>query len=336
MPSVGLCRIAAGLPDSRALPGVRLGIVRCLLRHSAAKETACVPSFLASFPGTQTGPLAVHFDALVARLLREGHSSSSKWCNLSVFKDFNAWLARNHIRVEALDEVTVERYWEFRVRHRSTVPADRPSLSRILAVLREADVIAPKRLVEVSRDEQLIERFQRYLSRHGGHSRRSVLAHAPTLRCFLGHCCPGGASTAALSELTAEDITRFVTRHATKQSTKTTQHACWTLRSFLRFLRYEDVIAVDLASSVPSVRSWRFSSLPRFLSPSQVTQVLVAADRASPIGRRNYAVLMLLARLGLRASEVATLCLDDIDWRSSQLTIRSKGGSGTACLCQAT
>jgi len=96
------------------------------------------------------------------------------------------------------------------------------------------------------------------------------------------------------------------------------------------------VIAADLATSVPSVRSWRFSSLPRFLSPSQVTQVLVAVDRASPIGRRNYAVLMLLARLGLRASEVATLCLDDIDWRSSQLTIVPRGGSGPACLCQAT
>jgi len=137
-----------------------------------------------------TGLLVVHFDAFVARLLREGHSSSSRWCNLSV------WLERNHIRVEALDEVTIERYWEFRVRHRSTVPADRSALSRILAVLRETDVIDPKRLVEVSRDEELIERFQRYLSRHGGHSRRSVTcSDAPV---FPGALLSRRASTAAL------------------------------------------------------------------------------------------------------------------------------------------
>jgi integrase len=82
---------------------------------------------------------------------------------------------------------------------------------------------------------------------------------------------------------------------------------------------------VDLASAVPTVKSWRFSSLPRFLSPEQVSTVLAAVDRGVPLGRRNYAVLMLLARLGLRASEVATLCMDDIDWRSGQLTIRAKG-----------
>jgi site-specific recombinase XerD len=100
---------------------------------------------------------------------------------------------------------------------------------------------------------------------------------------------------------------------------------CWTLRSFLRFLRLEDLIVDDLASTVPSVKCWRFSSLPRFLLPEQVSKVLAAVDRSTAVGRRNYAVLMLLARLGLRASEVATLCIDDIDWHSGELTVRAKG-----------
>ncbi len=272
-----------------------------------------------------TGPLSIHFDAFAARLSREGHSQPSVWCNLSVFHHFNSWLERNGTRVEGINEATVERYWRFRIRDRNPVPADRPALSRLLSVLREEDVIAPKIPLAASNTVQLIERFQLYLSRCGGYSRRTVLAHGPTLRRFLKECCPRGASASGFRDLNAEDIARFVTRQAAKYSTNMTQHVCWTLRSFLRFLRYEDRIAVDLAATVPSVRRWRFSSLPRFLSADQVTQVLDAVDRTTPIGRRNYAVLMLLARLGLRAFEVATLCLDDIDWRSSQLTIRAKG-----------
>lgn len=97
------------------------------------------------------------------------------------------------------------------------------------------------------------------------------------------------------------------------------------LRSFLRFLVQEAKIAVDLAACVPSIADWRLSSVPKFLTVEEVQRLLDGCDRTRATGQRDYAVLMLLARLGLRASEVVTLDIDDIDWRAGEVTIRGKG-----------
>jgi len=100
---------------------------------------------------------------------------------------------------------------------------------------------------------------------------------------------------------------------------------CWTLRSLLRYLRYRGQISTDLASSVPTVRSSRLASLPSYLHPKEIRRVLAACDRGSPIGRRDYAILLLLARLGLRANEIRLLTLEDIDWESGRLNVQGKG-----------
>jgi site-specific recombinase XerD len=100
---------------------------------------------------------------------------------------------------------------------------------------------------------------------------------------------------------------------------------CWTVRAFTRYLQYKGWISTDLAASVPSTRQWRLQALPGYLTPDQVKQVLDRIDRRDPSGRRDYAVLLLLARLGLRANEIATMALDDIDWQTGQITIRGKG-----------
>lgn len=85
-------------------------------------------------------------------------------------------------------------------------------------------------------------------------------------------------------------------------------------------------ISTDLAACVPAVANWSHSSLPRFLQPGQVQQVLDHCNQHSDAGRRNYAILLLLARLGLRACEVVAMTLDDIDWKAGHLTVRGKGG----------
>jgi site-specific recombinase XerD len=93
----------------------------------------------------------------------------------------------------------------------------------------------------------------------------------------------------------------------------------------MRYLQYKEYINVDLPTAVPLVRKWRMQSLPSYLSPKQVNQVLKQIDRDGPCGRRDYAILLLLARLGLRANEIATLSLNDVDWQTGQLTVRGKG-----------
>jgi integrase len=99
------------------------------------------------------------------------------------------------------------------------------------------------------------------------------------------------------------------------------------LRSYFRYLRHRGAIGVDLAACVPKVPGWSLRTLPRFLPARDVDRVLNRCDRSTSAGRRNYAILLLLARLGLRACEVVGLTLDDIDWRAGHMTIRGKGGA---------
>ncbi len=268
------------------------------------------------------GPLGAHLELCSARLLTEGHCQQSAWRNIRVVDDFGRWLARRGMVVGDIDEAIVNRYMAFRVRYRHPFLSDRPALNRLLAVLREEALIAPQRLCRLSADEQIVADFRHHLREQGGYAPRTIITHLPTLRRFLAERRTSGAK--GLSRLVAADIVSFVAHHAPHQSARSTSRICWTLRSFLRYLRYKDLIAIDLASAVPSVRTWRFASLPRYLARGEVQKVLDAIDRSTSLGRRDYAVLLLLARLGLRASEVATLCLQDIDWQDGVLTIRGK------------
>ncbi|WP_280554664.1 site-specific integrase [Halomonas sp. 25-S5] len=104
---------------------------------------------------------------------------------------------------------------------------------------------------------------------------------------------------------------------------------CWSLRAFLRYLYHSGSNLLPLAGCVPSIRRWKLSSLPTYLSVVQVQAVLDACDRTAASGRRDFAILMMLAKVGLRANEVATLTLDDIDWRSGTMLIRAKNRQQT-------
>ncbi len=269
------------------------------------------------------GPFGVHLELFSARLLTEGHCQQSAWRNIRVVDDFGRWLARKGMGVRDIDDRTVDCYMAFRERYRHPFLSDRPAVNRFLAVLRESELIAPQRPSQLSAHEQIVADFSRHLREQGGFAPRTIITHLPTLRRFLAEHCKHGSSD--FPRLAAADIMSFVAHHAPHQSTRSTSRMCWTLRSFLRYLRYKDLIEIDLASAVPPVRTWRSASLPRYLTPGDVQKVLRAIDRRTALGRRDYAVLLLLARLGLRASEVTTLCLQDIDWQSGVLTIRGKG-----------
>jgi site-specific recombinase XerD len=97
------------------------------------------------------------------------------------------------------------------------------------------------------------------------------------------------------------------------------------LRSFFRFLLQRGEIATDLAACVPAVADWRLSTIPKYLGAEEVERLLSSCDRCTGIGRRDHAILLLLARLGLRASEVVVMELDDIDWRAGEIAVRGKG-----------
>jgi site-specific recombinase XerD len=96
-------------------------------------------------------------------------------------------------------------------------------------------------------------------------------------------------------------------------------------RSFFRFLFQSGELQADLSAAVPTVADWRLSTIPKYLLPDEIERVVGSCDRQTSTGRRDYAILLLLARLGLRAGEVVALELDDIDWRAGEILVRGKG-----------
>src|SRR6266566_4961973 len=117
-----------------------------------------------------------------------------------------------------------------------------------------------------------------------------------------------------LREIKPSDISDFVLRHGPSMAVGTARSMTKAFRSFLRWLFQKGELKADLAVSVPTVADWRLSTVPKHLAPEEVERVLKACDRRTAIGRRDYAILLLLARLGLRAGEVVALQLADINW----------------------
>ena len=128
-----------------------------------------------------------------------------------------------------------------------------------------------------------------------------------------------------LSKLTVAQVIESVRHLVLPISRKRAKVMTSALRAFLRYARYQDLIRSNLAAGVPAIADWSAASIPKGLPPEHVKRALAACDRKGVIGRRDYAILLLLARLGLRAGEVCSLQLEDIDWDAGSLTVRGKG-----------
>ncbi len=128
-----------------------------------------------------------------------------------------------------------------------------------------------------------------------------------------------------LEELTPSEVIQFVLSECRHRSTGSARYVVAGLRALLRYCYLEGRTARPLAEAVPSVAGWRLAGLPRAVDPGEVAALLQSCDRRTTFGRRDFAVLMLLVRLGVRAGEVAGLLLDDIDWRAGELVVRGKG-----------
>jgi site-specific recombinase XerD len=269
------------------------------------------------------GPLGIYVDQYAARMTVDGYGRQSGWYCLGLVSDFSRWLLRTQRGVRDVDEQAVVHYLTDRARDRRPGKADRSALKRLLTVLREAGAIGPSASATLNPHEQIFADFVEFLDRDRGLTRVTIIHHRPVIRLFLKET--GIERAEDFAKLGHADIIGFVERHARDHGPDTAKGLCWSLRAFLRYLRYEDRILVDLAGCVPTIRRWKYASLPTCLSASQVRQVLDACDRRTALGIRDYAILMMLARLGLRANEVATLLLDDMNWRSSEVLIHAKG-----------
>lgn len=172
--------------------------------------------------------------------------------------------------------------------------------------------------------EELLARLEGYLLIERGLQADTAHDYVRSVRPFLGRFVDG--DRVDVSRLDGPAVVAFVVERCPCQTRSSAKRTLKALRSLLGFLHAEGYIERSLAHAVPAAGGWRLAGLPARLEPAQVRRLLATCDRGSQVGRRDFAVLTVLARLGLRAAEVAGLSLDDIDWRASEVVVHGKGG----------
>jgi len=274
------------------------------------------------FRRLKSGPHGQLVELYAAHLVEVGLARSGTSRSLNLVSDLLSWIARSRCMLVDLDERMVGRYLRHRARKQSIQRGDRAALTRWLLVLRKAGTIAPPATSPITWQDQMSAEFGDYLQKERGLAPRTIVRRLPTIRQFLREVCPPRDN---LSKIGQADVVRYVERHAGDRSPRSGQMMCSSLRGFLRYLHHKGLNPAPLAGCVPSIRQWKLAHLPTYLSAEQVQNVLNSCDRATAIGRRDYAILTMLAKLGLRANEVASLTLDDIDWRCGQICVCAKG-----------
>src|SRR6266567_2665177 len=267
------------------------------------------------------GPLASSLEAYARRLHEDGYAAHSGFVQLRMLGCFNRWLERKKLRSEDVDSATVERYLRGRAQSGKLRKGDSAALFRLLTMLRpdgSGVTVSPPTAVEAA-----LGQFQQYLRRERSLTEATVINYTPVVRSFLSEYFPEGA--VHCQQITAGEITAFVQQQATLVTSKRAPLVVTALRSFLRYLFHRSIVATDLAACVPTIATWSLSNVPRFLPGEQIQKILDSCDKETAIGKRDYALLLLLARLGLRAGEVVALTLDDFDWEAGLVTVRGKG-----------
>jgi site-specific recombinase XerD len=266
------------------------------------------------------GPLAAHLNAYAQQLFEQGYTVSSGQSQLRMLGHFNRWLQSKGLATEQIDSSTIERYVRCRRKCGKLRKGDAAALGRVWRLLRPDQARIPSS--SPSACETILGQFQRYLRQERGLAEATITCYTPVVRVFLAECFP--TDKPDFQQLCANAIADFVQRQAERISTKYATSVVSALRSFLRHLLHRGAIDTDLAACVPTIATWSLSTVPKFLPAEQIEHVLDCCDRNTAIGKRDYAILLLLARLGLRAGEVVALTLEDIDWEAGLITVRGK------------
>lgn len=232
------------------------------------------------------------------------------------------WMDRRGIDLEDLDEQCIALALKLKRKKRSS--SRQRALEHFLERLRARGVVSPREVPAASSPAaQLEERYVQYLREERGLVPVTVINYRGLVRRFLA--ARFGRRSTNLQKLTPGEIADFLLRALPTMSPKRGQLMACALRSFLRFAFAKEETAADLSLSVPSVRHPHKAAVPRFVEAKDIERILDTCDLTSAVGRRDHAVLLLLARLGLRASEVVDLELDDLRWRAGELVVHGKG-----------
>lgn len=262
-----------------------------------------------------------HVEAFGARLRALGYAPFTHAAKLRFVLQFAQWVETKGLPTEDVDETWLEKA----TKHFPTCFAERrKALQQFLEHLRERGIAAP---LATDNDDSLTAVLQRryatYLRQERGLVAVTLVNYLGFVQLLLAERFKSGRVQPA--HLTHRDVAKFMLRHVQTMSPGRAKLMGTALRSFLGFLFLSAETTTDLSRAVPSVRQFRQRAVPKYITSEEVERVLAACDLTTPIGRRDHAILLLLARIGLRGGEVVKLELGDIRWREGELIVRGKG-----------
>jgi len=267
------------------------------------------------------GPLAQYAAGYAGELHRLGYTQDAARKQLYLLAHLSRWLDGEGLKAQEITDAAVKEYVQARRDAGSTRFLTNQTPQRLVAYLRQLGVV-PMPAAPEGPVEELLGRYRAYLSEERGSAPKTIVGFDRYARQFLSERVTAGGLD--LHELSGAEVVQFVRRESSRGSVGAAKYRVTALRSVLRFLHVAGE-APARADVVPAVAGWKAAGLPRALPPEQVERILASCDRATHAGRREYAMLILLAQLGLRAGEVLKLELDDLDWRRGELVIQGKG-----------
>jgi site-specific recombinase XerD len=275
------------------------------------------------------GPIAAHIRAFAASRVALGYATHSIRREIRLAAGFSRWLKHRGIVLRRVDTTQVSQYLRDRRRQNRPGAGDAAALRHLLEFLRREGVTRPEPTPSRrwTPAERAVHAYVQYLRDVRALAGATITNYAPFIQQFLRDRF--GHGPVRLRGLTARDVVRFVQRQAPRLHLRRAKLLTNALRSFLRYARYHGGVTRDLAAVVPAVANWSMPSIPRAIKDDQVRQLLASIDRRTAMGRRDYAIVLLLARLGLRANEVARLQLEDLQWEAGQLSVQGKWGHRT-------
>jgi integrase/recombinase XerD len=291
-----------------------------------SKPTIRVVQADGCYPARVSGPLAAEVHAFRAELIRRGYTARTSQDNAYVLACLSRWLEAEGLAPADLIAAQLERFARARreegYRRWRTVR----SLRLLLRHLREKGLVPASGEPEADDPAgRMLDAFGRYLRTERQLAERTVGLRVHLVRPFLaGLAGPDGA--VRLDQVSPAAVAAFVAGRSRVYAIGSVKQVTVALRSLLRYLFAAGLTDRDLSPSVPPVAGWRMSGLPAGSADGDVAAMLAGCDRSTAIGARDFAVLMLMSRLGLRACEIARMRLHDVDWRSGELSVRGKGG----------
>jgi site-specific recombinase XerD len=271
-----------------------------------------------------TGPLTPWVARFRSSLTAQGFSRSVVTQHTRLLAHLSRWLFERGLSADQLTEDLVLVFVKDRRAQRPGFLVARRGLVPLLTFLVDQGAVPPLTApTPMGPVDQLLAAYRDYLVAERGLAPLSVGRYLTTARVFLSWLPE--PLDAALGQLSAGQVTTFVTAEVGRRRVWAAKSLTIALRSLLGFLHIAGHVPQPLGVVVPPVAGWGLRSLPRRVSAEVVAALLASCDRTIALGRRDYAILLVLSRLGLRNGEVARLELGDVDWQAGQILVRGKG-----------